>query len=58
MYVLTGIVEINPGWLAPFAPAMCKFSDPLEEPPPNYDSEKDKIFCLMNATFGKLVNKF
>lgn len=49
-----GIIEINPEWLPAFAQTLCKFSDPLEEPAPSYDSEKDHILCTMNVNFGKL----
>ncbi|GFY44176.1 probable ATP-dependent RNA helicase DHX37 [Trichonephila inaurata madagascariensis] len=49
---MKGVVEIEPEWLAAFSENLCCFSDPCEEPPPMYDSEKDKIYCHMGGTFG------
>ena len=49
---LSGIVVIEPEWLALFAPGSCQFSKPLEEPAPRYDPAKDQIVCHCTATFG------
>lgn len=51
-YYMKGVIEINPEWLPAFAPTLCKFSEPLEEPAPTYDREKDQILCTMNVNFG------
>ncbi|GFQ78141.1 probable ATP-dependent RNA helicase DHX37 [Trichonephila clavata] len=49
---MKGVVEIEPEWMAAFSENLCSFSDPLEDPPPMYDSEKDRIYCHMGGTFG------
>lgn len=49
---MKGVVEIEPEWLPAFSETLCCFSDPCEEPPPTYDSYKDKIYCHMEVTFG------
>ncbi|KFM67436.1 putative ATP-dependent RNA helicase DHX37, partial [Stegodyphus mimosarum] len=52
-YYMKGIVEIEPEWLAAFAPTLCDISVLLDDPSPSYDAEKDKILCNMKGTFGR-----
>ncbi|KAG5673670.1 hypothetical protein PVAND_003696 [Polypedilum vanderplanki] len=48
-----GITAIEPEWLLKFAPSMCNIIKTLEEPEPRYDSDEDKIYCHVRATFGR-----
>ncbi|GBN29362.1 putative ATP-dependent RNA helicase kurz, partial [Araneus ventricosus] len=48
------VVEVNVEWLPAFAPDLCDLNAPREDPPPLYDSSKDKMFCYMDGTFGPL----
>ncbi|KAL7024273.1 hypothetical protein ACKWTF_012967 [Chironomus riparius] len=50
---IRGITAIEPEWLLKFAPALCNFTKTLEEPEPRYDSDDDKIYCHVKATFGR-----
>ncbi|KAG8183596.1 hypothetical protein JTE90_025148 [Oedothorax gibbosus] len=49
---MKGVVEIDAEWLPELALSSCDLSPPLEEPPPSYSSEKDKIYCCSGGTFG------
>lgn len=48
-----GITAIEPEWLLKFAPGLCNFGKPLEDPEPRYDADEDKIYCHVKATFGR-----
>ncbi|CAG0890412.1 unnamed protein product [Darwinula stevensoni] len=50
---LRGVVAIEPEWLPTFAPKQCNILTPLEDPPPSYDSEGDRVVCWVTGTFGK-----
>jgi ATP-dependent RNA helicase DHX37/DHR1 len=50
---LRGITAIEPEWLLKFAPGLCNFTKTLEDPEPRYESDEDKIFCHVKATFGR-----
>lgn len=50
---IRGITAIEPEWLLKFAPALCNFTKTLEEPEPRYDSNDDKIYCHVKASFGR-----
>lgn len=50
---LRGITAIEPEWLLKFVPALCNFGKAIEEPEPRYDSDEDKIYCHVRATFGR-----
>jgi ATP-dependent RNA helicase DHX37/DHR1 len=49
---MRNVAVIEPQWLALYAPNMCHFSKPLEEPCPRYDLETDSVKCHFAATFG------
>ena len=46
------VVSIEPSWLAKYAPQMCTFSKPLEDPKPTYDPTEDCIKCTVHCTYG------
>lgn len=46
-------VPIKAEWLPIYASKHCKFSNPLEEPPPRYDPKADKVKCHRTSTFGR-----
>ena len=48
-----GVVAIEPEWLPIFAPKQCNMLTPLEDPPPSYDPEGDRVTCWVTGTFGK-----
>lgn len=50
---LRGCTAIDPEWLLKYVPAMCNFDKTLEDPEPRYDAEEDKIFCFVDASFGR-----
>lgn len=50
---IRGITAIEPEWLLKFAPALCNFTKTLEEPEPRYESDDDKIYCHVKASFGR-----
>ncbi|GBM59054.1 hypothetical protein AVEN_7430-1 [Araneus ventricosus] len=52
---MKGVVEVNVEWLPAFAPDLCDLNAPREDPPPLYDSSKDKIFCYMDGTFVLVI---
>lgn len=51
MYMRT-VVAIEEEWVAIYAGNMCKFSKPLESPPPRYDPAADQVKCHVVPTFG------
>lgn len=50
---IRGITAIEPEWLAKYVPMLCNFSEPLSDPEPRYCSTKGRIYCHVDATFGK-----
>ncbi|XP_034939806.1 probable ATP-dependent RNA helicase kurz isoform X2 [Chelonus insularis] len=50
---MRGITAIEPEWLPKFSPSLCTMSEPVDDPPPRYDRELDKVFCHMRGTFGR-----
>lgn len=50
---IRGITAIEPEWLTKYVPLLCNFSEPLNDPEPRYCSNKGRIYCHVNATFGK-----
>lgn len=50
--IISDIAAIEPEWLPVFAPNLCNLSDPLDEPPPFYDNERDTVMCYVTGTFG------
>ncbi|GBG66664.1 hypothetical protein CBR_g66799 [Chara braunii] len=49
---MRGVTAVNSRWLATEAPAMCTFPKPLDDPPPWYAAEEDKVKCWVVPTFG------
>ena len=49
---MKGITAISPGWLPRLAPPLCDRLQPLQEPPPRYDSKADDIVCVVAPLFG------
>lgn len=40
-------------WLTALAPPqLCSFTEILDDPPPEYDAEKDQVFCLAKAVYA------
>ncbi|XP_046386112.1 probable ATP-dependent RNA helicase kurz [Ischnura elegans] len=50
---IRGLTAIEPEWLPTYAPALCNLSDPLDDPPPRYDHESDRLMCHVSGTFGR-----
>lgn len=49
----SGVTAIETDWLPMFVPTECRFSDPMKDPPPFYDSGKGSVMCYMSSTYGK-----
>src|SRR5699024_1551896 len=49
---MRNVVVIEPEWLPIYASKHCNFSNPLNEPPPKYDSRDDMVKCHRSSTFG------
>lgn len=49
---MKGITAVEPEWLPLFASSHVTFSEPMENPPPEFDSEKGQVMCYMKGTFG------
>lgn len=50
---MRGVTAIEPEWLPVLATALCHLSQPLVEPSPHYDAEKDQIICHITGTYGR-----
>lgn len=50
---IRGITAIEPEWLLIYVPLLCNIRQVKEEPAPRYDPSKGKIYCYVDATFGK-----
>lgn len=49
---MRNVVAIDPSWLPLYARHHCNLSDPLEDPIPFYDSDRDTVMCYVTGTFG------
>jgi ATP-dependent RNA helicase DHX37/DHR1 len=49
---MKGLTVISPSWLTRLSPAMCDRLQPMQEPPPRYDSKADDILCVIAPLFG------
>lgn len=49
---IKGVTAVETDWLPMFVPTECRFSDPMKDPPPFYDSGKGSVMCYMSSTFG------
>ncbi|XP_067635803.1 probable ATP-dependent RNA helicase kurz [Eurosta solidaginis] len=50
---MRGITAIDPEWLLLYAPILCNIRAIKEEPMPRYKETDGKIYCFVDATFGK-----
>ncbi|XP_050328897.1 probable ATP-dependent RNA helicase kurz [Bactrocera neohumeralis] len=50
---MRGITAIEPEWLLLYAPLLCNIRDIKEEPMPRYKETDGKVYCFVDATFGK-----
>lgn len=50
---IRGITAIEPEWLLIYVPLLCNIRQVKEDPAPRYDAQKGKIYCYVDATFGK-----
>ncbi|XP_036215219.2 probable ATP-dependent RNA helicase kurz [Bactrocera oleae] len=50
---MRGITAIEPEWLLLYAPLLCNIRDIKEEPMPRYKEADGKVYCFVDATFGK-----
>eukprot|EP00010_Vexillifera_abyssalis_P001980 CAMPEP_0201562940 /NCGR_PEP_ID=MMETSP0173_2-20130828/79608_1 /ASSEMBLY_ACC=CAM_ASM_000268 /TAXON_ID=218659 /ORGANISM="Vexillifera sp., Strain DIVA3 564/2" /LENGTH=192 /DNA_ID=CAMNT_0047977563 /DNA_START=320 /DNA_END=895 /DNA_ORIENTATION=+ len=51
---MKGITAVSAEWLVQLAPdALCNWGDPLDVPPPKYESDQDTITCVVRPTFGR-----
>ncbi|KAH8396172.1 hypothetical protein KR222_004544 [Zaprionus bogoriensis] len=50
---IRGITAIEPEWLLLYVPLLCNIRQIKEDPAPRYDAAKGKIYCYVDATFGK-----
>ncbi|XP_068158591.1 probable ATP-dependent RNA helicase kurz [Drosophila tropicalis] len=51
---IRGITAIEPEWLLLYVPLLCNVRQVREDPAPRYDPSSGKIFCYVDATFGKV----
>lgn len=51
-FILSDISAIEPQWLPVFSRNLCNLSDPLDDPSPFYDTERDLLMCYVTGTFG------
>nr|SZF06455.1 probable ATP-dependent RNA helicase DHX37 [Psoroptes ovis] len=49
---MRNVVPIQMEWLAIYGQKHCKFSNPLQEPPPRYDPNDDCVKCYRTSVFG------
>ena len=50
---MVGVTAIEPQWLPSVATSLCRFSEPLTDPPPRYDASSDSVLVWKHITFGK-----
>ncbi|XP_034671389.1 probable ATP-dependent RNA helicase kurz [Drosophila subobscura] len=50
---LRGITAIEPEWLLLYVPLLCNMREVRDDPPPRYEASSGKLFCFVEATFGK-----
>ena len=51
LYMRT-VTAVEETWLPRILPQYCRFSPPLETPPPTFDSETGTVKCHMTSTYG------
>lgn len=50
---LRGITAIEPEWLFLYVPTLCNIKNIREDVEPRYNPEDGRIYCYVDATFGK-----
>lgn len=50
---IRGITAIEPEWLLLYVPLLCNIREVREDPAPRFDEASGKIYCHVDATFGK-----
>uniref|UniRef100_A0A1B0BKE3 RNA helicase n=1 Tax=Glossina palpalis gambiensis TaxID=67801 RepID=A0A1B0BKE3_9MUSC len=50
---IRGITAIEPEWLLIYVPLLCNVKAIREDPLPRYKAEEGKIYCFVDATYGK-----
>ncbi|XP_075155646.1 putative ATP-dependent RNA helicase kurz [Haematobia irritans] len=50
---IRGITAIEPEWLLIYVPLLCNIKAIKEDPLPRYKEDDGKIYCYVDATFGK-----
>ncbi|XP_016995748.2 probable ATP-dependent RNA helicase kurz [Drosophila takahashii] len=50
---IRGITAIEPEWLLLYVPLLCNIREVREDPAPRFDESSGKIYCHVDATFGK-----
>lgn len=51
---IRGITAIEPEWLLLYVPLLCNIRNVREDPAPRYNEADGKIYCFVEATFGKV----
>ena len=46
------VVAIEASWLAIYAAPLCSLSPPLQDPPPFYDRDGDRLMAFVSGTIG------
>lgn len=52
LFIYLGVSAIEPEWLPVYANKLCKTLKVLDEPRPRYNTENEKMYCTINATYG------
>ncbi|XP_055855505.1 probable ATP-dependent RNA helicase kurz [Episyrphus balteatus] len=50
---IRGVTAIEPEWLLLYVPRLCNIRSIKEDPLPKYNSDEGKVYCFVDATFGK-----
>ncbi|KAG4070654.1 hypothetical protein HA402_013574 [Bradysia odoriphaga] len=50
---MRGITAIEPEWLLIYVRSLCNIRSVKEDPPPRYNQQDGKIYCFVEATFGR-----
>ncbi|KAH8261921.1 hypothetical protein KR026_001814 [Drosophila bipectinata] len=50
---IRGITAIEPEWLLLYVPLLCNIREVREDPAPRYDEASGRIYCYVDATFGR-----
>ncbi|XP_062506597.1 probable ATP-dependent RNA helicase DHX37 isoform X2 [Corticium candelabrum] len=48
---MRNLCAVEPDWLSVLSPHLCSYSKPLEQPPPDYDTQTGTVKCYMTSTF-------